>query len=121
MKYRSRYSPGKLTNGEARQTVALISGVEPEDIEQFIVIAVHHAASDFHEVIISSNLGKDRDRIDALLFLAHRSTMDKIYTYPQKDIVYDRRVYFPWFRRRRRDSQTAAYGMGNGRAVCSDD
>ena len=99
MRFRTRFSDGNLTNGEANVLVATVADCKPEDIEAFIVLTYKHVEDNFHELILTSSLGQDRAKIDSFLFLAHRSTMDRIYRYPPQIRLRGNRFSFPWIRR----------------------
>lgn len=73
MKFRTNFTDGTLTVGEAKVSVGMMTDLDPQNIEAFVVLAYNHRAHDDHELIICSNLGEDRQTLDRLLYLAHYS------------------------------------------------
>lgn len=99
MEFRAKFTDGNLTVGEANVSVGLVTGTNPDAIEGFVVIAYVHTENG-HALLISSNV--DRGPLDALLYLAHRTTMDGTYAIPTEIDIHSNflRSARLWFGRR---------------------
>jgi hypothetical protein len=98
MKYRTRFVKGDLTIGEARSTVGMLTGVEANNVEAFVVLSYAHVDRNCHELVIVSSFGESYRDVDMLLYIAHQSIRGDYATYQdvgRKRLFHGRRLRIP--------------------------
>ena len=85
MTYRTKFTDGPMTVGETRATVGMMTGAaNPDDVIAFVIVAFNLNQGE-QDLVIVSDRGHDRRQIDAILYLAHCSTMAQVLEGSEQD------------------------------------